>query len=85
MSATTIDTMLWNIKRELMNRIGCDAAERAMYPLNWYINTGRAPTEFLRKLQTARPGLVARDLAKGGSVDETIKRVCRRIGFSIAE
>ena len=85
MSATTIDTMLWNIQWELMNQIGCDAAERAMSPPNWYINTGRAPTEFLRKLHNVRPVLVARDLAKGGSYDAAIKRVCKRIGFTIAE
>lgn len=81
MSATLIDTMLWHIQREMMSRIGCDAATRAMYPLKWYINTGRASSEFLHKLHQARPVLVARDLARGGSDEAVINRICKRIGF----
>ena len=81
MSSTMIETMLWHIQREDMQRNGCDAAERDMMPLKWYINTGRASAEFLRCLMAARPVLVARDLHKGGSYDEVIMRVCKRIKF----
>lgn len=82
MNATTIETMLWHIQREIMTRHGCDAAERFMMPLKWYINTGRASCDFLRCLYNARPVLVARDLAKGGSDEEAINRVCKRIGYA---
>lgn len=78
---TTIDTCLWHIQREDMNRHGATAAERDMYPLVWYINTGRASLEFLRCLVAARPVLIARDLHKGGSTDEILDRVFRRIGY----
>lgn len=82
MSSTQIDTMLWAIQREDMQRNGYDVAERDMQPLFWYINTGRASIEFLRLLMNARPVLVARDIHKGGSHEEVINRVCRRIGYN---
>ena len=80
-NATSIETMLWHIERELMERHVCDAAARYMIPLKWYVNTGRAPTSFLRALMNGRPVLIARDLAKGGSDEEVIDRICKRIGF----
>lgn len=81
MSSTQIDTMLWSIQREDMQRHGCTQAERDMQPLVWYINTGRASTEFLRLLMNTRPVLVARDLHKGGSYEEVINRICHRIKY----
>lgn len=81
MNATSIETMLWHIQREDMQRHGCDIAERDMQPLFWYINTGRATTQFLHCLMSARPVLVARDLHKGGSYEEVINRVCKRIKY----
>lgn len=82
MSRTAIETMLWHIQREIMQRRGATASENLIAPLTWYISTGRAPTEFLKKLYETRPVLVARDLAKGGTYDEVINRICQRIGFS---
>ena len=82
MSRTEIDTMMWHIQRDDMQRHGCDAAERDMQPLWWYINTGRASTEFLHKLMHTSPCMVARDLHKGGSYEEVINRVCRRIKYN---
>lgn len=81
LSQTTIETCLWSIQRENMMRNGSDAAEREMYPLVWYISSGRASTEFLHKLIETRPVLIARDLHKGGSVDEIVRRICKRIGY----
>jgi len=81
MSRTQIDTMLWSIQHEDMQRNGCDQAERDMQPLVWYINTGRASTEFLRLLMNTSPCMVARDLHKGGSYEEVINRVCHRIKY----
>lgn len=82
MSKTTIDTMLWHIQREIMQRYGVDAAARYIAPLTWYINTGRASISFLHALYNARPVLVARDLAKGGSYDEALERVFKRIHYT---
>lgn len=80
-TATSIDTCLWHIQREIMDRRGVVFADRAMDPLRWYINTGRASVSFLEALMQARPVLVARDLAKGGSTEEVIVRVCERINY----
>lgn len=85
MSSTMIETMLWHIQREIMNRHGVDASYRLIAPLALYIETGRASVEFLRLLFISRPVLVARDLAKGGSDHEALERVFKRIGFQIAE
>lgn len=85
MNSTTIDTMIWHIQREIMDRHGADASYRLIAPLVWYINTGRASAEFLRLLFASRPVLVARDLAKGGSDLEALERVFKRIGFQRAE
>lgn len=81
MSETEIEHMIYLIEWEIMRRNGCDAAARMIAPLKWYIYTGRASVEFLRLLRRARPVLVARDLAKGGSDDEMIRRVCKRIKY----
>lgn len=80
-TATSIDTCLWHIQREIMCRHGVDFADRAIDPLRWYINTGRASIPFLNALMQTRPVLVARDLAKGGSTEEVIARVCKRINY----
>ena len=76
-----IDFYLWSVQREIVHRHGCDAAERAMYPLAWYVYTGRGSATFLSLLLSARPVLIARDLMSGGSDDEIIDRVCKRIGY----
>lgn len=82
MSATTIDTMLWHIERELMDRWGVDTARREMAPLRRYVNTGRASLDFLRKLYAyGKPFMVARRLHQGGSDDEIIERVQKLIGY----
>lgn len=81
MSRTKIDSMIWDIQRELMNRYGVTASERMVMPLVWYIDTGRASCNFLRALASVCPFLIARDLAKGGSDEEIINRICRRIKY----
>jgi len=70
-----IDSSLWNITVYLMRKYGCDTAYREISPLSWYINTGRASTEFIRQLAKAKPFMIGRMLHKGGSDDEIIKRV----------
>lgn len=82
MSATAIETMLWHIQREIMIRWGVDAGHREIAPLARYINTGRASVDFLRRLYTAKPFMVARKIHQGGSNDEIIKRVQHYIGYA---
>lgn len=80
-SATSIDCALWAIKSHLMTKYGCDEADRSIAPLKWYINTGRASVDFLRKLMQAKPFMVARKLRQGGSDMEIIKRIQDYIGY----
>ena len=81
MSATQIDNAINAIRNELMKRYGCTTADRDLAPLTWYINSGRASLGFLRQLFAVRPVLVARDLHKGGSYDETLARIFSRINY----
>ena len=88
MSSTKIDTMLWNIQREIFNRPDetgryrtIDESYLVMSPLEWYIATGRASVDFLNRLTNTRPCLIARDCIKGGSCEEVINRICKRIGY----
>ena len=79
-SATRIESILWDIEYRLMVAYGSDAASREIAPLKWYINTGRASTSFLKKLIVAKPFMVARKLHAGGSDEEIIKRIRKYIG-----
>lgn len=75
-SRTAIDDHVWSITRYLWERYGVDAGNRMIFPLNWYISTGRASVEFLHKFVAAKPFVIGRILAAGGS-DESIIRAIR--------
>ena len=74
-----VDDYVWSVKRYLMGKYGCDAADRMVSPLAWYIRTGRASVTFLHKLTDTKPYVIGRILAKGGSDQEMIDRVRSRI------
>ena len=74
-----IDNIIWNIKKRLMEKHGTDESSRIIAPLTWYINTGRATVEFLKRLRDAKTFLIVRDLEKGGSYEETINRIYNRL------
>ena len=59
-----------------------DQANRDAAPLTWYIDTGRASTEFLRRLLGSKPYLVARRLKKGGTYDETLQRIFSLLNYT---
>ena len=80
-NATSIETGLWVIQRYLMERYGVDEAAQDVAPLSWYINTGRAPVEFIRMVLTTKPYMIGRTLHEGGTYDEAIQRVKDYIGF----
>ena len=80
LSVTMIDNKLFDIKLEVAKHEGIHWADRDMSPLYWYVNTGRASAEFLHKLFSVKPYLIARDILKGGTDEEIIDRICKRIG-----
>lgn len=81
LSQTAIECGLWHIQRHLIEKHGNAIAEQDMYPLQWYIATGRASTTFLHKLFNAKPFMVARKLHQGGSMEDAIDRVKKYIGM----
>lgn len=80
-SCTTIDEYLWKVKVYLMKKHGTDQAMRDVYPLLWYVATGRASAAWLRMLMAKTPYNVAKLLHKGGSVDEVMERLHCYIGW----
>ena len=82
MSYAKIEAFLWNVEYCLMRKYGSAPAEREMYPLKWYINTGRAPTIFLANLIEAKPFVIARLLHKGGTDEEVIRRIKTKLNLA---
>lgn len=80
-NATSIETFLWNVQRELMDRYGVDTASREIEPLRWYIDAGRASTPCIKKMMEAKPFMLARKLHQGGSTSEIINRILKYIGW----
>lgn len=81
LSKTVIDCGIWHIQRYLIEKYGCTIAENDMYPLKWYIGTGRASCPYLIALLNAKPYMIARKLHQGGSVQEVLDRVSEYIGW----
>lgn len=77
-SSTGIDAYIWDVIFALAPDNGMDNAARMASPLTYYINTGRASTDFLRRLFQIKPARVARIIAKGGS-DNDIMAAIKRV------
>lgn len=72
---TLIDNGLWTIQKYLMERYGVDASYREIDPLRWYVDTGRASADFIKRVFNAKSFMIARKLHEGGSYDEVIQRI----------
>lgn len=83
-SDLAVETYIWKTHRKLIPTYGIDESWRIISPLTWYIRTGRASCDFLRSLMTTKHYLIARDCAKGGSTDEVINRICKRLHYDRA-
>ena len=81
-SLTGIDAYIWDVQRYIMDHKGVDASNRMIYPLKWYINTGRASNAFLRKLFEISPSRIARICMGTGSDDEIIGKIKRVTNYS---
>ena len=73
------DSYLWEVEKRLWDKYGVTAGGRFFEPLKWYFQTGRDSYTFRNALLATKPFLIARDLAKGGSYDEAIARIKKRI------
>lgn len=75
------DKYIWEVEFYLRTRYGIDATDRMIDPLTWYIRTGRASATFLINLLAVKPYCIGKILAKGGSHDEVIQKIRKRIGL----
>lgn len=80
-STDGIDNYIWDVRRKTRSVLGVDHGDLACSPLVWYISTGRASCEFLRKLIAASPTRIARILMGGGSDAYIISRIQKAIKF----
>ena len=78
---TKSDEYIWRVESYLMKRYGVTEAQRMIDPLAWYINTGRASATFLHNMYDVQPYCIGKILAKGGSYDDTVKRIRKRLGL----
>ncbi len=78
-----IDNYLWDTEKSMWKAVGIDGAIRAIDPLRFYIETGRASTTFLRKMILVKPFVLGRYLVKiqDNSVDTIIELIKKKIGY----
>ena len=80
LSSSGISAFLWDVKRETWTRSESEReAENAFSALVWYVNTGRAPTAFIKSLLTFSPRVVSNSLMKGGTDEQKIERLKKAI------
>lgn len=71
-----IEDHIWKVYRYLSRKYGTKRADIDIYPLTWYIHTGRASTAYLKAFLTVKPYMVGRKLHNGGgSHDDALARV----------
>lgn len=75
-----VDNYIWKVQQKIIEKYGYtyDQSYNVVYPLSYYVNTGRASAEFLRNVQYVKPYVMARILAKkyeNGTVDECIAAI----------
>lgn len=78
---TKSDFYIMDVWHYLASKHGTRAADRWIDPLSWYINTGRANADFLNRLYLVKPYCIGKILAKGGSHDEIVQKIRKRIGL----
>lgn len=79
----SIEGYLWDTRKAMWKTISVNDSSNAIYPLAWYIKTGRASLEFLRKMIQVKPYVMARYLIKiqDNSVDAAVDLIKQKIGY----
>ena len=79
-SKSGIDAFLWDVNRTVYSKLGdTRETENTVFALVWYVNTGRASSDFLRQLFTFSPRVVGNSLMKGGSDLDKIERIKKAV------
>ena len=61
---------------------GIDESLNIVYPLSWYVNTGRASATFIKAMYEVKPYVMARLLVKGyykGSHDDVSAAIKKKV------
>ena len=84
-SANNIEEMMYCIKSKLYKKYTIAESERYISPRIYYINTGRASTEFLRiliNLTERQKSTIANRLVKNyGNDKAAIDSICQYVGY----
>ena len=72
---TQAEYILMRYHTLLMKKHGILGAERLMTPLSWYINTGRASVDYIRRLEKADENRVVAILEQDGSVEAVLNNL----------
>lgn len=81
LSANGIDDWLYDYIFAARKACGSDMADVQCYALQYYVNTGRACTDFLKLLLKSSPADIARITIAGGSCSEILGRIKKKIGW----
>lgn len=85
-SANNIDNAIYEIKSKMYKKYSVDESERFISPLIYYVNTGRASTDFLRilvNLTERQKSTIANKLIKNhGNTENAINSICKYVGFT---
>lgn len=76
-----IDDYIYAVQQYMVTKgMFLDDAIRETYALSWWISTGRAGAESISRLLQKQPFVIARVLMKGGSIQEQVDNIKRKIG-----
>ena len=83
-SHMVIENYVWKVQQKIVEKhdFTYDQSYNVVYPLSYYINTGRASAQFLSDMQNVKPYVMARILVKGfehGTVDECIAAFKKKV------
>ena len=75
-----MEKYLWDVEAAII-RHGHSLSETSILidPLVWYVSTGRASAEWCNHLMEMKPFVIARILEKGGSYNEAVDRLKKRV------
>ena len=78
------DDYIYSVQKCVMYKHGKGISEslNIIYPLSWYVTTGRASASFIRAMYEVKPYVMARLLVKGystGSHDDVVESIKNKV------
>lgn len=79
-SMISISEYIADLRLYIASKEDFNTADRMISPLVWYVNTGRACTDFLKALASTKFYSIYTILRKEKSTDETVKLLKKKLG-----